>query len=381
MGCSQIAGVRYPNLPSLDKGAFQIINFDIGQADAVLMIYKGKSILFDCGSPLHDPLRPSQVIPRRMDAFLGRRYVDYFIISHYHKDHVGTPATRRAKDSGIYALIERDGLRIGTIIDRGFWTAGKPGATQLHYQKAVKTWLREGIVKKRRVVRVGDKIELAEGIDIEVITAAANGVLDRLNTLYPRFMAYAPPSENDYSVGLKITLGNFEMFIGGDLTGRNVLRRHGRTAQSYTDIETRVAHVVGPVEVYRANHHGSHHSSNDCFAGTLAPQVSVMSTGKNRYGHPDPEVYARLKKLGDVYITGGADERTRKIVEADIVGDDVEILVAPKGDRFWVNGRAYKSTSDAEEMARPGSKVNCPEITSLRPGDYAQDAPVLPPSE
>jgi beta-lactamase superfamily II metal-dependent hydrolase len=374
-GCPQAAGVRYPDLPRVGDGALHVVNFDVGQGDAVLVLYNGKSLLMDCGGSLHDPLVASRRLPRRLDALLGSRHIDYFLVTHYHQDHVGGPGRQRNRrdPAGIFSLVERDGVTIGTVLDRGYWNVGAPGATQKHFRAAVEEWMARGIVGEHRVVKPGDLIDMGGALRAEVVTASANGLLDRMQAIFPTFIEGAPPSENDYSVGVKLTLGNFEWFSAGDLSGKNVIRSYGPKRESYTDVESRVAESVGAVEVYRVNHHGSRHSTNKCFAQVLHPQVSVFSTGFNRYGHPDPDVYDRLKQYGDVFITGGADPKYEAHVAADIVYGDVEVLVAPDGARYWVNGKPYTALTDADEKARPDAWGLCQDRTggpNLDPAAY-----------
>jgi len=135
---------------------------------------------------------------------------------------------------------------------------------------------------------------------------------------------------------------------------------------SYNDIESLIAGEIGDVEVYRVHHHGSHNSSNECFLKVLRPEVSIFSTGKNAFGHPDPRVYRALKADGRVFITGGADPKVYDDVRADILEDDVEVIVAPDGKRYWVQGTPFTSRSEAEERARPGP-------TTCQPGDRPRD--------
>ena len=53
--CIAPAGIRYLDLPLEKDGALHVVNFDVGQADATPILYNGKTILFDCGSPNHAP--------------------------------------------------------------------------------------------------------------------------------------------------------------------------------------------------------------------------------------------------------------------------------------------------------------------------------------
>lgn len=361
-GCLKPAGIRYPGLPTATDGALHVINFNVGQADAMLVIYNGRSLLVDCGAPLGQPELTAQRIPRRLDALLGHRHIDYFVVTHYHQDHFGSPGrpNQKRRPSGIFSLLENEGVTIGEIIDRGSWYLGPKTGSYKNYHRYLGQWLRSGVVGKRRVARPGDTIDLGFGIDVDIIASAGNGILDRLNSLYPSFIASTPPSENDYSVGIKITLGDFEMFAAGDLTGSNIIRQYGPVRASYTDIESSVAKTIGPIEVYRVDHHGSDHSSNPCFSQVLHPQVSIFSTGDgNRYGHPSAAVYKRLKSYGDVFITSGIAKKHPDSMRKDVVGDDVEVLVAPDGKRYWVNGLLYRSATEKEELARPRARRFC----------------------
>ncbi|MBI5508313.1 MAG: MBL fold metallo-hydrolase [Deltaproteobacteria bacterium] len=370
-GCPKKIGPRYTHLPQVRDGALRIIAFDVGQADATLVLYGGKSLLIDCGSPLKQPLAASQRIPPRLDELLPARHLDYLLITHYHQDHFGAPGRRKNahEPSGVFSLIERDGLTIDTVVDRGFYSVTAKGASQLSYERSVQEWIASGVVGKRREVRAGDRLELGPGLDVRIVAAAANGYLDRMKALVPTWVEENPPSENDYSIAAKLVLGDFEMLVAGDLSGYNVLRQFGPKRSSYNDIESQIAGDVGAVEVYRANHHGSENSSNPCFTEVLHPLVTVFSSGDNRYGHPAVEVVKRLKSYGAVYITGGADPSVYSEVAAWIVGDDIDIIVAKDGRQFWVNGAAHQSQSDAEEAARPGARATCraPDPADLKP--------------
>ena len=139
----------------------------------------------------------------------------------------------------------------------------------------------------------------------------------------------------------------------GDLGGENIVRRFGPIGASYNDIGSYISKDVGGIEVYRVNHHGSGHSSNACFTEVMQPKVSIVSSGHNNpYKHPAANVYNRLKKYSDVFITGGVAEKTRNEIPSivdDIVGDDVQVLVAPDGATYWINGKRYQSRSEVEK--------------------------------
>jgi competence protein ComEC len=71
--------------------------------------------------------------------------------------------------------------------------------------------------------------------------------------------------------------------------------------------EGRVASRVAPAPVLRIGHHGSATSSGDVLLDAVRPALAVVSVGRNAYGHPAPEVLARLRARGIAVLR--TDER------------------------------------------------------------------------
>jgi competence protein ComEC len=57
--------------------------------------------------------------------------------------------------------------------------------------------------------------------------------------------------------------------------------------------------------VLKVPHHGSRTSSTPALLGAVRPSIALVSVGaRNRYGHPDAGVLARLAAVGaDIYRT------------------------------------------------------------------------------
>ena len=369
----QMASCRFPTerppegypISELEQST-RVIHFNVGQADAMLLVHRGVSVLFDCGSPLEDPERVLKVIPSRLQKLTGKRHIDYVVISHYHQDHLGNPGRGgpKTRRSGLYSLLDDANITVGTLIDRGRWALGKPSATYRNYHQATQRWLSERKVREHRTVSTGDHIELDRDLRITFVAASGNGLFEELYVRYADFLEEFPPSENDFSLAAIVELGDFELFVGGDLTGENIVRRFGPNGTSYNDIESWIAADVGPVEMYRVNHHGSAHSSNPCFVDHLEPRVSIVSSGHhNRYGHPDDDVMARLEARGDVWVTGGAYAGAPKSTLDRVKARDIDVWIAPDGSRFWVEGKVYDSWNDSVERQRFGKRYPCQDTT------------------
>ena len=75
-------------------------------------------------------------------------------------------------------------------------------------------------------------------------------------------------------------------------------------------------------EVLKAAHHGSKYSTPDAFLDAARPEISVISAGaENSYGHPHPELLARLASHGCAVF------RTDR---------DGAVLIRSDGERYFV---------------------------------------------
>lgn len=342
---------------SITDVGLKIIFFDLGQADGMLVFHNGKTLLMDAGESRDpDDADRYHVIATTLQQLTGRKHLDAFVLSHYHRDHVGNSGA----GTGLWGVLA-DGVTIGTVYDRGSIIYGDApkGDVQLDFERSMPGWLSSGKVKQHVTLKLGDKLDLGAPLQVEVVAVNGNGLFEKLLQDKPDDLSIFPASENDYSVALKLTYGDFELFTGGDLTGATVHKDYKGNKEGYHDAESDTAGRVGDVEVYRVNHHGSQYSSNGCFLKVLRPEVSIISSGENNYGHPHPKVYDPLMDLGRVYITGGADDKVRDHVMRSIVGGDVIVNVETGGRRFAVNNRDFTAKTEADEAAVPERVASC----------------------
>ena len=122
------------------------------------------------------------------------------------------------------------------------------------------------------------------------------------------------------------------------------------------------------------SHHGSQFSTNTAFLARLNPEFCVISSGKNRYGHPAKEVVQRLRGTYRVFVTTdvSTDEwKDDDSIKNEIVGKDIAIEVDNTGDTYRIADAEARAYSDAEEAAG----LDAQGVTTNGPVIAWQDAP------
>ncbi|MCS6886247.1 MAG: hypothetical protein RMM17_10240 [Acidobacteriota bacterium] len=367
-------------------GTLEIHHIYVGQGDSVLVISPtGKTLLYDLGErdwPLHEN---ADLVAAYVEQVTGKKELDYFVISHYHQDHVGNSKVTESGaryEGGMFRLFKSRALKIHKVIDRGFEPIVPRVPIALKYKEFVESPEGRKLVN-RETARLGrGQIDLGEPIVVDVVAVNGKTIIDgREVQVLPEaeLKADPPPSENDFSVCLKITWNDFEYFIGGDLSGEDYVSQYG---YKYHDIETRVAEAVGNVEVYRVSHHGSDHSSNPKFVEVLDPEVSVVSAGTaNRFGHPRQSVIDRLLETGDLFITAREGGASSPQFKRSVEGGTVVIRVFNSGYNYEVSiTRSYRSYSDEQEARHldqqldyEQQQVRYEEAQGRRPPDEEED--------
>ena len=163
-------------------------------------------MLIDTGWAGFDGRDADRIVAAAKDA--GVKRIDYVVITHYHRDHVG----------GVTQLVER--IPVGTFVDHGPNLEDSDQTRNLYaeYQRV----LDKG-KSKHLVVKPEDTIPLA-GVRVKVL-AAGRAVRQpgteptELNSLCSSEPATEEDkTENSASVGMLITFGNFRLLDMGDLT-------------------------------------------------------------------------------------------------------------------------------------------------------------------
>jgi competence protein ComEC len=308
-------------------GLLRVVFFDVDTGDSILVqAPNGRTLLVDLGVPqVFDPGHETDAtrhVVERIEALTGRRGVDYFLASHYHTDHVGMFRSDGTSTGGIAWAVQSLDFRVGTYLDRGRTPAGDSG-TQVDYLR----WA-ENNPNRRVIDRPGaDWVDLGPDVRVEVVAVPGGGV------------APEGSDENGFSIPLRVTFGDLELSLAGDLTGD--------CGGGIADVETAVAPAMGAVEVYKVDHHGSQNSSNLTWVRTLRPLAAVFSFGVNAFGYPHARVVEALGAVGDLFYTRDGDV----------------VLESTDGHGFTLGGRSYVARSDAEEAALPDPPLGLDEKT------------------
>ena len=375
-------------------GTFEIRIFDVEQGDSQLIIFpSGFSILIDVREPSWNTGQGAALIAQKIQSITGGTHVNVGVLSHHHLDHIGY-----AGYGGFWGLIETRGITFDKIVDRnaGAWVDGFGGGTlngncdadlEIQWYNAgtqsgtSRNWLcyatnsaNTNIYPIREIAQLGSTTQIDppdSGAVVEIVQVDGDGVLlaDGTTPIQGDHTADpVPPSENDYSIALKIRFGTIDYATAGDSDGEYATSQWGYT---YNDVEAVLAPRFGQVDVLRANHHGSGHSTSQGYVDMLDPDASAISCGNNTYGHPGQVVLDRLLATGDVYLTNLCDV-TRNYGAAVIVNSDI-LLQSNDGVNYTINGVGYVASDPSGSTPTPTATMPPTPTATPNPTDHVGD--------
>ncbi len=234
------------------------IDVEGGQATLIVDPH-GPSLLVDTGWAGFDGRDASRILSAAKTAGLKR--IDYVLITHYHRDHVG----------GVLALAKQ--IKIGTFVDHGPNMEESDETRKLYadYEKAIGQ-------SKHLVVKPGERLPF-KSIKAQILTAAGEHIASPLpGANQPNPVCASEPkaetdvTENSRSLGILIGYGQFRFIDLGDLTKRK---------------EQELAcpnNLIGTVDLYLTTHHGLYQSNAKALVDALHPRVAIMNNGPHKGG-------------------------------------------------------------------------------------------------
>ena len=248
---------------------------DVGQGEAILIALPEKTMLIDAG-PTGSAPKIAQVLQE-----LGRNKIDYLVATHPDEDHIG----------GMADVISN--TQIGTI-----YAPNKTNNTAT-YRKF---------------------LTAIQNNNLQITLAEAGTIIDqtdsyKLEILWPKKDANFPDT-NDYSIIIKLTVGNKTFLFTGDAPTSAILDSN-----------------PGHIDVLKLSHHGSRTGTTEVLIHKLSPTYAVLSYAvDNSYGHPMQSVLNALHKHSvEVWGTGanGTITITCDGKNIDISGEKPGTVVAP----------------------------------------------------
>ena len=252
----------------INPDKLNILFFDVGQADCILILNNGKTALIDAGNN-----GDGELIVNGITA-LGIEKLDYVVGTHVHEDHIG----------GMSYII--DSFEIGD-----FYLPYNETTTTTYYKKLLASLTRKGepIVE----VNVGDKFEL-QNATLEVMAVDHS----------------EPENVNNTSIVLEMCYGEKKYLFMGD-----------------AEVEVESARKWNDVDVLKVGHHGSNSSTSQEFLEQITPELSIIPVGEgNSYELPKDRIIKRLEKIGTkIYRTDKdgtiqlvSDGASNEIIKIDI---------------------------------------------------------------
>ena len=247
---------------------------DVGQGEAILIQKGSQQVLIDGGpSPQAIGLGLGKKIP------FWDRTIELVVSTHPSADHV----------TGLVEVLNRYTVRQVLYPDLAF-------ESDIYDE-----WLR--VVQEKDIkytfAQAGQQVNLGDGVVIEV-----------LNPQNPPLTDTESDVDNNAAI-LRLSMGKVSFLLTADMMWQGEFK-----------LVTHRANLSSTI--LKVGHHGSNTSTTPEFLAVVNPQLAVISVGAdNTYGHPTPEVIARLEeKIGSENIY-----RTDKNGTIEFITD---------GERLWV---------------------------------------------
>lgn len=230
--------------PEVSTAGLQVHFIDVGQADAILLICEGETMLIDGGNRADSDLIYSYLSQQKVT------HLDYIIGTHGHEDHIGGL-------SGALSLC----------------TVNTAYCSVMEYEsKAFQNFEK----------KLGER-----GVDITVPSPGDSFYLGSAECTILGPITYSE-DPNNMSIVLKVQYGETNFLFTGD---------------AEYDEETEILDSAYDIscDVLKVGHHGSSTSTSYRWLREASPKYAVISVGAdNDYGHPTE---ATLSRLRDAEIT------------------------------------------------------------------------------
>ena len=263
-------------ISSLPDGKLHIVACNVGQGDAVYIRFPdGRDMLVD-GGPNDLVL---QCLGRHMPFW--DRQISMVVNTHPQNDHL----------KGLISVLNR--YKVEYVVRSRVFSASDVYA---QFTDAIKTHQ----VPERFVTR-GERISIGPA-SLSVIWPSETQIA-RMQPATGVLGVSTDANLNDGSLVFLLRYGSFDALFPGDADAHVEGQYTGDTLAD------------GQVELLKVPHHGSRSGMTQSFVDWVKPAISVISVGKNSYGHPSAEAIDMLQRVGSAIL------RTDEEGDIEIVSD------------------------------------------------------------
>ena len=260
-------------------GELNVTMLDVGQGECVGIETREHHVyLVDAGSTSKKKTGQYQIIPWL--KYIGTRSVEGIFITHWDEDHISA---------------------VGELLE---WSKSSR-------VKIRRIFLPDVALKDEVLETLLQQIEEAE-VSVEYLSAGehmTDGAL-QISCLHP-YAKKVPEDRNDASLVLRLSQGDFQMLLTGDLekSGEDWLVEQARQGaeqpqpaaqeQALPCAPSTQPAAQNPLRctILDAGHHGASNATGEALLDLAQPELVLISCGKNnRYGHPAPETLKRLEE-------------------------------------------------------------------------------------
>ena len=221
---------------------------DIGQGDAILLHSKNKNILIDTGGVPAYSSNDGSIFHNTLNPFFksqGIKKIDYLILTHGDKDHLGEASTLLSKMPVDKVIINTNNLN--------------------YYEQK--------LLSRKTTIGTQD-------------------YTFQINDVYFQQLNFDLEDENDSSQIYLVQYKNIKILLTGDAS----IKSESYLLKNYN---------IGHIDILKVGHHGSKTSTSDLLLRETTPSIALISSGReNKFNHPSPSVVERLKKQNiNIYNT------------------------------------------------------------------------------
>ena len=250
--CGVILSVIIVLALPVPNNKLEVISFDVQHADAFLIkMPSNKYFMIDTGkAPYNGGKSQAEVIILKFLKDKGIKNIEGLVITHFDNDHSGgaSDLISNLNVNKVYLNSEPDGSYTTKLI-------------------------KEALEKRKTAYEIisGNTIIYDDGkVSLTLDKAKCN-------------------TDNENSLVSVLNYNDFGMLFMGDAG-----------VDAYKQLRLNIKDKN--IDVLKVGHHGARGVVNDSMLSELKPEVSLISTGKNTFGHPNPATVDILRKT-DIYRT------------------------------------------------------------------------------